>query len=159
MLGSSSPPGSAAKRSSITSKFLADQSRSLIAFFSNQSIIAAGLTACRTRQGPPRPGKERFMATTERDDGRIEVGSRTVHPALVLTVLATAAFVAVLDVWITNVGLPAIGKGVGERSLSNLSWVLSAYAIVYAALLVPAGGLADLLGRKRGFLPGLTLFG
>jgi EmrB/QacA subfamily drug resistance transporter len=98
------------------------------------------------------------MATTERDDGRIEVGSRTVHPALVLTVLATAAFVAVLDVWITNVGLPAIGKGVGERSLSNLSWVLSAYAIVYAALLVPAGRLADRFGRKGGFLLGLVLF-
>jgi EmrB/QacA subfamily drug resistance transporter len=98
------------------------------------------------------------VATTERDDGRIEVGSRTVHPALVLTVLAAAAFIAVLDVWITNVGLPAIGKGVGERSLSNLSWVLSAYAIVYAALLVPAGRLADRFGRKGGFLLGLALF-
>jgi len=98
------------------------------------------------------------MATTERDNGRIEVGSRTVHPALVLTVLAAAAFIAVLDVWITNVGLPAIGKGVGERSLSNLSWVLSAYAIVYAALLVPAGRLADRFGRKGGFLLGIALF-
>jgi len=54
--------------------------------------------------------------------------------------------------------LPAIGKGVGERSLSNLSWVLSAYAIVYAALLVPAGRLADRFGRKGGFLLGLALF-
>jgi EmrB/QacA subfamily drug resistance transporter len=100
------------------------------------------------------------MSTTERDDGRIAVGStsRTVNPALVLAVLATASFIAALDVWITNVGLPAIGRGVGERSLSNLSWVLSAYAIVYAALLVPAGRLADRFGRKGGFLLGLTLF-
>src|SRR5258707_3609751 len=98
------------------------------------------------------------MSTTEPDDGRIAVGSRTVHPGMVLTVLGAAAFIAVLDVWITNVGLPAIGKGVGERSLSNLSWVLSAYAIVYAALLVPAGRLADRFGRKGGFLLGLTLF-
>jgi len=98
------------------------------------------------------------MSTTERDNGGIAVGSRTVHPALVLAVLATASFIAQLDVWITNVGFPAIGRGVGESSLSNLSWVLSAYAIVYAALLVPAGRLADRFGRKGGFLLGLTLF-
>jgi EmrB/QacA subfamily drug resistance transporter len=100
------------------------------------------------------------MSTTERDSGRIAVGSasRSVHPALVLAVLATATFIAQLDVWITNVGLPAIGKGVDEASLSNLSWVLSAYAIVYAALLVPAGRLADRFGRKGGFLLGMALF-
>jgi EmrB/QacA subfamily drug resistance transporter len=84
--------------------------------------------------------------------------SRPTRPGLVLAVLATASFVAVLDVWITNVGLPAIGRGVHERSLSNLSWVLSAYAIVYAALLVPAGRLADRYGRKGGFVLGLALF-
>ena len=100
------------------------------------------------------------MPTTESDNGRIAVGSssRSVSPALVLAVLTAASFIAALDVWITNVGLPAIGRGVGEKSLSNLSWVLSAYAIVYAALLVPAGRLADRFGRKGGFLLGLTLF-
>jgi EmrB/QacA subfamily drug resistance transporter len=100
------------------------------------------------------------MTTTERSDGQIAVGStgRSVNPALVLAVLATASFIAALDVWITNVGLPAIGRGVGEGSLSNLSWVLSAYAIVYAALLVPAGRLADRFGRKGAFLLGLALF-
>src|SRR5882672_10872858 len=80
------------------------------------------------------------------------------RPALILAVLATASFVAVLDVWITNVGLPTIGRGVHERSLSNLSWVLSAYAIVYASLLVPAGRLADRYGRKGGFVLGLAIF-
>jgi EmrB/QacA subfamily drug resistance transporter len=98
------------------------------------------------------------MSTTERDNGGIAVGSRAVHPVLVLAVLATASFIAQLDVWITNVGFPAIGEGVGESSLSNLSWVLSAYAIVYAALLVPAGRLADRFGRKGRFLLGLALF-
>ena len=100
------------------------------------------------------------MSATERADGHTAVGStgRTVNPALVLAVLTAASFIAALDVWITNVGLPAIGRGVGEKSLSNLSWVLSAYAIVYAALLVPAGRLADRFGRKGGFLLGLTLF-
>lgn len=99
------------------------------------------------------------MSTAQREDGRAAVAPRAaVNPALVLAILATASFVAALDVWITNVGLPAIGKGVGERSLSNLSWVLSAYAIVYAALLVPAGRLADRFGRKGGFMLGLSLF-
>jgi len=50
------------------------------------------------------------MPTTESDNGRIAVGSssRSVSPALVLAVLAAASFIAALDVWITNVGLPAI---------------------------------------------------
>jgi EmrB/QacA subfamily drug resistance transporter len=80
------------------------------------------------------------------------------HPALALAILSSASFLAALDVWITQVGLPSIGRGVNERSLSNLSWVLSAYAIVYAALLVPAGRLADRFGRKPGFLLGLAVF-
>ncbi|MFF2996654.1 MFS transporter [Streptomyces sp. NPDC057950] len=80
------------------------------------------------------------------------------HPALILAVLSVASFLAQLDVWITNVGLPSIGKGVGASSLSDLSWVLNAYAIVYAALLVPAGRLADRFGRKGSFLVGLGLF-
>ena len=83
----------------------------------------------------------------------------TARPALILAVLSMASFLAQLDVWITNVGLPSIGTGVGARSLSDLSWVLNGYAIVYAALLVPAGRLADRFGRKAGFLAGLTLFG
>lgn len=42
------------------------------------------------------------MPTQERDDARIAVGSRTIHPALVLAVLTTASFIAQLDVWITK---------------------------------------------------------
>jgi EmrB/QacA subfamily drug resistance transporter len=83
---------------------------------------------------------------------------RQVHPAVILAVLSSASFLAQLDVWITNVGLPAIGHGVGAGSLSDLSWVLNGYAIVYAALLVPAGRLADRFGRKGGFLLGLAIF-
>ena len=43
------------------------------------------------------------------------------HPTLILSVLSIASILAQLDVWITNVGLPAIGRGVGAGSLSNLS--------------------------------------
>jgi len=54
-----------------------------------------------------------------------------------------ASFLGQLDVWITNVGLPNIGQGVGSTSLSALSWVLNGYAIVFAALLVPSARPVD----------------
>lgn len=75
-----------------------------------------------------------------------------------LVLLSSATFLASLDVWITQVGLPSIGRGLNESSLPDLSWILSAYAVVYAALLVPAGRLADRFGRKPAFLLGLGLF-
>jgi EmrB/QacA subfamily drug resistance transporter len=80
------------------------------------------------------------------------------HPTVVLAVLCVAQFVSALDVFIVNVALGKIGVGVGASSLSDLSWVLNAYAIVIAALLIPAGRIADLFGRKRGFLLGLGVF-
>ena len=80
------------------------------------------------------------------------------RPALILAVLALATFLAQLDVWISNVGLPSIGRGVHSGSLSDLSWVLSGYAIIYSALLVPAGRLVDRYGRKSGFILGLAIF-
>src|SRR5438552_14490887 len=76
----------------------------------------------------------------------------------VLAVLALAAFMASLDVFIVNVAFDAIGKDISGSSISQLSWVLNAYAIVYAALLVPAGRIADRYGRKGGFMAGLAVF-
>jgi len=84
--------------------------------------------------------------------------ARSVPPAFLLAILSIASFLAQLDVWVTNVGLPAIGRGTHASSLGDLSWVLNAYAIVYAALLVPAGRVVDRFGRKGGFLLGLTVF-
>lgn len=83
---------------------------------------------------------------------------RAPHPGLVLAVLATSVFLSALDAFIVNVALTPIGHGVGETSLSRLSWILNGYAIVYAALLVPAGRLSDRYGRKAGFLLGLGVF-
>src|ERR1700740_109347 len=80
------------------------------------------------------------------------------HPTVVLVVLCVAQFLSALDVFIVNVALPKIGVGVGSSSLSDLSWILNAYAIVIAALLIPAGRIADLFGRKRAFLLGLGVF-
>jgi EmrB/QacA subfamily drug resistance transporter len=76
----------------------------------------------------------------------------------VLIVTSVAVFMAFLDVTIVNVAFPSIGRAFPDASLAGLSWVLNAYNIVFAALLVPAGRLADLLGRRRLFLIGLGIF-
>src|SRR3954454_12925951 len=76
----------------------------------------------------------------------------------VLLVTGVAVFMAFLDVTIVNVAFPSIREAFPSSSLASLSWVLNAYNIVFAALLVPAGRLADLLGRRRVFCTGLGLF-
>ena len=91
------------------------------------------------------------------------VGTAAADPAVaerqgrVLLVLSAASFMASLDLFIVNVAFDTIGRDLGA-SLTDLSWVLNAYAIVYAALLVPLGRLADRYGRKEGFLLGLAVF-
>jgi EmrB/QacA subfamily drug resistance transporter len=80
------------------------------------------------------------------------------RPYRVLVVVSAAVFMASLDLFIVNIAFPDIQADFGGTSLSTLSWVLNAYAIVFAALLVPAGRLADLVGRRRLFLIGLGVF-
>jgi EmrB/QacA subfamily drug resistance transporter len=80
------------------------------------------------------------------------------RPWKVLTVVSLAVFMASLDLFIVNVAFPAIQADFDGASIAGLSWVLNAYAIVFAALLVPAGGLADRYGRRRVFLGGLVTF-
>jgi EmrB/QacA subfamily drug resistance transporter len=67
-------------------------------------------------------------------------------------------FMSSLDLFIVNIAFPAISKHFGGATLGSLSWILSGYAIVFAALLVPAGRWADAFGRKRAFLLGLGIF-
>src|SRR5260370_11011661 len=80
------------------------------------------------------------------------------HPSALLAILCVATFMTSLDVFIVNVGLRLIGKDLGSGSLADLSWIITAYAIVLAALLVPAGRLADRYGVKQAFLFGLAVF-
>jgi EmrB/QacA subfamily drug resistance transporter len=75
-----------------------------------------------------------------------------------LGVLSLAAFMASLDLFIVNVAFDDIQHSFSHASLTDLSWVLNGYAILYAALLVPLGRLADRFGRKAGFLAGLAVF-
>ncbi|HEX2084265.1 MAG TPA: DHA2 family efflux MFS transporter permease subunit [Solirubrobacteraceae bacterium] len=76
----------------------------------------------------------------------------------VLLVVSVAVFMASLDLFIVNIAFPEIARDFGGADVADLSWVLNAYAIVFAALLVAAGRLADRVGRRRGFLAGLLLF-
>jgi EmrB/QacA subfamily drug resistance transporter len=76
----------------------------------------------------------------------------------VLLVTAVAVFMSFLDVTIVNIAFPDIRASFPDSSLSRLSWILNAYAIVFAAALVPAGRLADRFGRRRFFFLGTFVF-
>ena len=76
----------------------------------------------------------------------------------ILAVTSIGVFVASLDLFIVNIAFPDIALDFDGTSLAGLSWILNAYAIVFAALLVPAGRMADRIGRKRVFVTGLGAF-
>src|SRR3954453_3034857 len=76
----------------------------------------------------------------------------------VLLVTSVAVFMAFLDVTIVNIAFPDLRADFSSASLAGLSWVLNAYNIVFAACLIPAGRLADRVGRRRVFFWGLGLF-
>jgi len=76
----------------------------------------------------------------------------------VLLVTSVGVFMTFLDVTIVNIAFPDIRASFPDDSLAQLSWILNAYAIVFAAALVPAGRLADRVGRRRFFFIGLLLF-
>ncbi|WP_238996557.1 MFS transporter [Paenibacillus pinistramenti] len=75
----------------------------------------------------------------------------------VLVTVSLAVFMAMLDITIVNVALPEIQRNLSS-SFSNLQWVLNAYTLVYAAMLLPVSKLGDIAGRKKVFLVGLGIF-
>jgi EmrB/QacA subfamily drug resistance transporter len=76
----------------------------------------------------------------------------------VFTLVSVGVFMSSLDLFIVNIAFPDLERDFSGTSLAGLSWVLSAYAIVFAALLVPAGRIADRVGRRRAFIGGLAAF-
>ena len=75
-----------------------------------------------------------------------------------LLIASLAAFMAFLDTTIVNIAFPALERAFRGESTSSVSWVLNAYNIVFAALLIPAGQLADRYDRRKLFLCGLAIF-
>lgn len=84
--------------------------------------------------------------------------ARRASPGLVLAALCLASFMATLDLFVVNVALKDIGRDFSGQGLSNLSWILNAYAIIFGALLIPAGRMADRYGRRSAFVAGLVIF-
>src|SRR5437868_8596048 len=78
-------------------------------------------------------------------------------PWIILLVLCLGFFMILLDLTIVNVAIPSIIDGL-HAGLDEILWVLNAYILVYAVLLITAGRLGDKYGAKRLFLIGLAVF-
>jgi EmrB/QacA subfamily drug resistance transporter len=74
-----------------------------------------------------------------------------------LMAVAFGLFMIMLDNTVVNVALPSIGRDL-HISLSELEWIVTAYALVFAALLITGGKLADMFGRRKIFVIGLAIF-
>jgi EmrB/QacA subfamily drug resistance transporter len=88
------------------------------------------------------------------------VATRTrpvVRPNLALAVIAAAQLMVVLDATIVNIALPNIHRAL-HFSPAGLSWVLSAYTLVFGGLLLSGGRTGDLFGRRRMFMVGVLVF-
>src|SRR5256884_5385610 len=77
--------------------------------------------------------------------------------ALALGVILSAQLLVVLNVSIVNVALPSIQGGL-DLSATGTQWLVTAYAMTFGGLLMIGGRAGDLLGRRRLFLSGLTIF-
>ena len=77
--------------------------------------------------------------------------------AAILVALCLAAFIISVDVTIVNVALPTLVRKLGA-STTQLQWIVDAYSLVFAALVLAAGSLSDRLGRKGVLLIGLAVF-
>src|SRR5882724_5668214 len=80
------------------------------------------------------------------------------RPWRIFFVVSVGVFASLLDLFIVNIAFPDLERDFAGTGLATLSWVLNGYAIVFAALLVPAGRVVDIVGRKRGFIVGMSLF-
>lgn len=74
-----------------------------------------------------------------------------------LVAICGATFMLLVDVTIVQVALPTIQRQF-HSSLTNLQWIISAYALTLSALILTCGSLADVIGRKRIFIAGIALF-
>ncbi|MEO3783235.1 MFS transporter [Actinocorallia sp. B10E7] len=78
--------------------------------------------------------------------------------ARILPLAAGATFLAMLDATVTNLAFPDLQRDFDGATISGLTWIVTLYAVSFAALLAPAGRLADLLGRRRLYRAGIGVF-
>src|SRR5690242_2512217 len=96
---------------------------------------------------------------TEHDDAIAEESpvAPPRHAAWALVLICIAQLMVVLDSTIANIALPYIGKDL-EIDSTNLSWIVTGYALAFGGFLLLGGRLGDLYGRRRIFMAGVTLF-
>ena len=82
----------------------------------------------------------------------------TASPWRAFWIASSAVFLVSLDATMLFAAFDALRQSFTSSSTATLSWVLNASTVVYAAMLIPAGGLADAHGRKRVFRLGLAVF-
>ena len=95
--------------------------------------------------------------TTHAPSPEVTVRAKPVKPWLVLTAVLFGFVMAMLDTTIMNIAIPSIQTGLSADLLS-ISWVLNAYNLMYAILLITVGRFADQYGRKRLLLIAMLLF-
>ncbi len=98
----------------------------------------------------------------EIDAARPAVGSeggarRSAHSGLILLIIAGAQLMVVLDATIVNIALPTMGDYF-HKSQTSMTWALNAYTLAFGGLLLLGGRSGDILGRRRMFIVGLSLF-
>src|SRR6476646_9484048 len=122
---------------------LADKkrTRTLTASSTNREIFVADTDVARgTTAATPHRGARRHA-----------------HKALILLVIAGAQMMVVLDGTIVNIALPSMGRYF-DKSQTDMTWALNAYALAFGGLLLLGGRMGDILGRRRMFIVGLGLF-
>jgi EmrB/QacA subfamily drug resistance transporter len=84
-------------------------------------------------------------------------GSSGLRLAAALFAVAAGLFMGLLDLSIVTIVIPEIGRAL-DAEFTQLSWVINAYVLATAALIIPAGKLGDVIGRKRVFAAGMAIF-
>jgi EmrB/QacA subfamily drug resistance transporter len=87
----------------------------------------------------------------------IHQSRKQANPWAVLSVLMLGSFMALLDLTIVNIAIPSILAGL-HASLDQILWVLNAYSLVFAVLLIPSGRLGDIFGPRNLFALGVVIF-
>ena len=84
-------------------------------------------------------------------------GHRPVRPGLVVTVFCLGLFMTLLDITIVNIAIPDLVTDL-DATFETVLWVTSAYSLVYTVMLIVFGRLGDIVGPRRMFLLGISLF-
>lgn len=111
-----------------------------------KSLIADGSTNAISNERNVGPGSS------------AEVGRETANKWVVLAIVAIGVFMATLDSSIVNISLPSIATFFKVPLSGSVEWIIIAYLVVSAGLLLTAGRLADMIGRKQVWAVGLAIF-